>query len=478
MGGWDFIEVWQLRRISQCPVGRRSPSRRLPVSEFDSEFCGGSDRCIPQPGAATGSTRFARWSCGGPSTAISARTRPWWGPSSSTSSGADQAGIRWFELHRVGSGRGAVQEGTYAPDTHSRWMGSIAMDGSGNMALGFSISSATMFPGMRYTAAPGSRPGVMDAEATSSWRLGRSRSATRSAGATTLDERRPGRRLHVLVHQRVLAAGGLWQTSITRSATTRRPAGRGAPICGDNASEVGEDCDGVDATRARGLWSDCTCPAPACGKARRGRRRMRRRQPGGCATGLQRRLHVQLCGAMPPSAGCLQPPDNGLDPGRSTTPKDTRIAWNGRGPRAGPRRPRTSATPPPGSGPAYAVCVYDASASPPAPAEPGRRERGRLRRQALLEVGRRGGYRYSNRDANGDGVTSLQLKAGIDGKSLGSASRARLFAAHRTQPRADAAGRGAAHRRRRLEHPLLADHVQRPPAPTTTRASRPRGRER
>jgi hypothetical protein len=43
------------------------------------------------------------------------------------------------------------QESTFAPtDTFYRWMGSIAMDRSGNMAVGYSISSAATFPSINY----------------------------------------------------------------------------------------------------------------------------------------------------------------------------------------------------------------------------------------------------------------------------------------------------------------------------------------
>jgi fibronectin type 3 domain-containing protein len=42
------------------------------------------------------------------------------------------------------------QESTYQPDTTWRWMGSAAMDGSGNIALGFSASSGSIFPQIRY----------------------------------------------------------------------------------------------------------------------------------------------------------------------------------------------------------------------------------------------------------------------------------------------------------------------------------------
>jgi hypothetical protein len=43
------------------------------------------------------------------------------------------------------------QQGTYSPDANCRWMGSIAMDSIGNMAIGYSISSSSIYPSIRYT---------------------------------------------------------------------------------------------------------------------------------------------------------------------------------------------------------------------------------------------------------------------------------------------------------------------------------------
>ncbi len=43
------------------------------------------------------------------------------------------------------------QESTFQPDTDWRWMGSLAMDQNGNLALGYSASSATINPQIRYT---------------------------------------------------------------------------------------------------------------------------------------------------------------------------------------------------------------------------------------------------------------------------------------------------------------------------------------
>jgi hypothetical protein len=69
-----------------------------------------------------------------------------------TVNSSSHAGIRWFELRGVTAGPVATfQESTYSPDTTWRWMGSIAMDKQGDMALGFSASDSTIFPQIRYT---------------------------------------------------------------------------------------------------------------------------------------------------------------------------------------------------------------------------------------------------------------------------------------------------------------------------------------
>ncbi len=60
-------------------------------------------------------------------------------------------GVRWFEMRNATSGTPTIfQEGTYQPDTDWRWMGSIAMDTVGNIALGYSASSPTINPQLRY----------------------------------------------------------------------------------------------------------------------------------------------------------------------------------------------------------------------------------------------------------------------------------------------------------------------------------------
>lgn len=77
---------------------------------------------------------------------------------------------RWYEFRASESStRPTVyQAGTYAGpagDANNRWMGSIAMDKLGDIALGFSISGTGMFPSIHYTGRTFSASlGVMGAE--------------------------------------------------------------------------------------------------------------------------------------------------------------------------------------------------------------------------------------------------------------------------------------------------------------------------
>jgi subtilisin-like proprotein convertase family protein len=61
------------------------------------------------------------------------------------------SGVRWWEINNVTSGTPSfVQQATYQPDTTWRWLGSAAMDVQGNLAIGFSASSSSINPQIRY----------------------------------------------------------------------------------------------------------------------------------------------------------------------------------------------------------------------------------------------------------------------------------------------------------------------------------------
>ncbi len=77
-------------------------------------------------------------------------------------------GVRWYEL-RAATGAGAAysvyQQGTYAPDSTTRWMGSAAMDQAGDLAIGYSASSSSIHPAVRYSGrGPGDALGSLESE--------------------------------------------------------------------------------------------------------------------------------------------------------------------------------------------------------------------------------------------------------------------------------------------------------------------------
>ncbi len=74
---------------------------------------------------------------------------------------------RWYEIRSPGATPVVFQQGSYSPDATYRWAGSIAMDKMGDIALGYSASSSTIHPNIRYTGRIPSNPaGKMQAEAT------------------------------------------------------------------------------------------------------------------------------------------------------------------------------------------------------------------------------------------------------------------------------------------------------------------------
>jgi hypothetical protein len=77
--------------------------------------------------------------------------------------GSGRAGMRWWELQKTSGDWSIYQESTFAPaDGLNRWMGSVAMDENGSIALGYSTSSSIIYPDIRFTGRFASDPlGVM-----------------------------------------------------------------------------------------------------------------------------------------------------------------------------------------------------------------------------------------------------------------------------------------------------------------------------
>jgi hypothetical protein len=73
--------------------------------------------------------------------------------------------VRWYEIQNPSGTPTVAQQSTFAPDSNYRWMGSIAMDQSGDMAVGYSVSSSSLNPTIRYTGrVPTDPSGTMEAE--------------------------------------------------------------------------------------------------------------------------------------------------------------------------------------------------------------------------------------------------------------------------------------------------------------------------
>ncbi|HZI86561.1 MAG TPA: carboxypeptidase-like regulatory domain-containing protein, partial [Pyrinomonadaceae bacterium] len=85
-----------------------------------------------------------------------------------TTQALHQAGVRYYELRSAGAAYSVQEQATFAPDTVNRWMGSAAMDHQGNLAVGYSVSSLSVFPGVRYAGRLAGDPpnGLFQGEAT------------------------------------------------------------------------------------------------------------------------------------------------------------------------------------------------------------------------------------------------------------------------------------------------------------------------
>lgn len=69
--------------------------------------------------------------------------------STTVNAGGGISGIRWYEFRGSGSVWNVYQQGTYSPDLTHRWMPSISMNGKGEIAVAYMVSSTSVFPGIR-----------------------------------------------------------------------------------------------------------------------------------------------------------------------------------------------------------------------------------------------------------------------------------------------------------------------------------------
>ena len=125
----------------------------IPVAAFNAA-CSGGGTCIPQPGTSTKLDsladrlmyRLAYRNRGGVESLV---------VNHSVTVGNKRNGItsvRWYEVRNPNASPTVFQQGTLGTaDGIHRWMGSIAMDKQGNIAVGYSASSSAVSPSVRYT---------------------------------------------------------------------------------------------------------------------------------------------------------------------------------------------------------------------------------------------------------------------------------------------------------------------------------------
>ncbi len=154
----------------------------ITVPTYTPFTCGNPIRgaCITEPGglgvASLGDRlmyRFAYWDDPFPvSPASSVRNQPFqhWYVNHVTTASGNQAGERWYEFRTPQqvvpiTSVHLFQSGTFAPDSNHRWMGSLTQDQSGDILLGYSLSSSTVYPSVAAAGRITTDPlGTLEAE--------------------------------------------------------------------------------------------------------------------------------------------------------------------------------------------------------------------------------------------------------------------------------------------------------------------------
>ncbi len=173
--GSNSLNLWKFHVDWATPGNTTlSAAKNIPVSAFAPACAGGT--CVPQSGVTQQLDsladrlmfRLAYRNFTGTGAHESLVVTHSVNPNGSGRKAASASAVRWYEIRNPGGTTPTVfQQSTFAPDSSFRWMGSIAMDKQGNAALGYSVSSSTLHPGVRYTGRLATDPlNTMQAETT------------------------------------------------------------------------------------------------------------------------------------------------------------------------------------------------------------------------------------------------------------------------------------------------------------------------
>ncbi len=123
----------------------------LTTASFNN-LCTTSRSCVPQPGTSVGLDglgdrlmhRLAYRNFGTYQSLVANH-------GVNAASSGTTAGVRWYEVRNPAGTASIYQQGTYSPDATHRWLGSVAQDSAGNIAMVYSASSSSVYPSIRYT---------------------------------------------------------------------------------------------------------------------------------------------------------------------------------------------------------------------------------------------------------------------------------------------------------------------------------------
>lgn len=152
--------------------------------------------------------------------------------------GAGQAGVRWYELRKYPGTSWAIhQQGTYAPnDGRDRWMGSVAMNGAGDIAIGYSVSSSNTYPSVRFAGQTAGSPlGVLDVTETTIHAGAASQTGVNRWGDYSMMSVDPSDDATFWYTNEYSSGGWDWKTKIASFTFGDPPAGS-APVAGFTAN--------------------------------------------------------------------------------------------------------------------------------------------------------------------------------------------------------------------------------------------------
>ncbi|WP_340077133.1 GEVED domain-containing protein [Leptobacterium sp. I13] len=151
----DHLKIWNINVDWAIPANSTiSAPQQLPVTAFDGLFDGGSFVNLPQPSGSDIDALQATIMYMAQYRRFPTHNSVVFNFVVDLDGNDNLAGIRWYELRQVNDGDPwtVYQEGTYAqPDGHSAFSGAMAIDNLGNIGMGYTIVSSTMFPSLRFT---------------------------------------------------------------------------------------------------------------------------------------------------------------------------------------------------------------------------------------------------------------------------------------------------------------------------------------